>query len=224
MIIVVENDVVLARQLMQGLQALKQPVLTAPSLVKARVLLANHVPEVIVLDRVLDDGDGLELLEDILDQDLPTRTIVLSELGSTPEKIHGLGFGADDYLPKPFSFQELLLRVKKLLYKRRELPTTELILGPLTIKPETGEFFYKNNSFRLRKREMEIFACLVRRKNQVVTRDKIIDLVWSGESEPPTYSTLDVYIRRIRMALSNQSYLLETVRGFGYRAIEQSVF
>lgn len=221
MILIVENDAALATQVAELLSVLKKPVITASSISQARAVLADQEPEVVVLDRVLGDGDGLEILEDIILDELPSRVLVLSTLGEVQERIKGLERGADEYLPKPFSRAELLLRVKNLLVRKKETPGDELTLGKLTIKPETGELQGSTHQNTLRKKEMQIFASLVRYKNQVLSRDKLIELVWGTSEYLPTHATLDVYIRRIRIALGTEQHLIETVRGFGYRALER---
>lgn len=221
MILLVENDQALVAQLTAALSVFKTQIKTARTIAHAEQLLYDFTPEVMILDRILDDGDGLELAQIVHDDALPTRVLILSSLGTLPERLKGLEQGVDDYLPKPFSLSELVLKVKTLLHRRKEDPTTTLTLGPLSITPETGELVIGTVHTKLRKREMEIFASLVRYKNQVLSRDKLIDLVWGETDDLPTHATLDVYIRRIRMALGGDSQCVETVRGFGYRAFER---
>ncbi len=221
MILLVENDQALVAQLTAVLSVFKTPIVTAHTLAQAEELLCEHTPEVMILDRILDDGDGLELAQIVHNDALPTRVLILSSLGTLQERLRGLEQGVDDYLPKPFSLSELVLKVKTLLYRRKENPTKTLTLGPMSISPETGELTLGKIHTKLRKREMEIFASLVRYKNQVLSRDKLIDLVWGQADDLPTHATLDVYIRRIRMALGGDSECIETVRGFGYRALER---
>lgn len=220
MILLVENDTTLARQIAESLSVLKKQIVVVGTLAQAKQLLYDQAPEVMILDRILDDGDGLELARLITEDTLPTRVLILSTLGELPERVRGLEHGADDYLPKPFALSELLLKVKTLLARRKEDPHTELTLGSIRVKPDTGELYLGSTRTKLRKREMEIFSALVRYKNQVVSRDTLINLVWGADDEFPTYATLDVYIRRIRIALGSSYQSIETVRGFGYRARE----
>jgi len=93
-------------------------------------------------------------------------------------------------------------------------------LGKIAITPETGELSINGKIVLIRKKEAQLLTCLIRHKNQVISRNKIIDIVWSGNYELPTQSTLDVYIRRIRVKLGKYKSYIKTVRGFGYMAIE----
>jgi DNA-binding response OmpR family regulator len=220
MILIVEDDRMLAEQIAAVLSALNSKVVAVHSLVAAYEQLEHSVPDVIILDRMLGDGDGIELLEYVVENELPTRVLVLSRLSDVTQRILGLERGADDYLPKPFARTELLLKTKLLLSRNKDICNTALKLGPVLLDPQTGELKIGAYVHIFRKREAEIFACLLRYKNQVLSREKIISQVWGMTTEIPTHSTLDVYIRRIRMALGEYQYLLETIRGFGYRASE----
>jgi two-component system OmpR family response regulator len=223
MILIVEDDSLLATQIASILAPLcsqGSQISIAPSLAQAYKLLEQAVPDVIILDRMLGDGDGLELLEYLVESELPTRVLMLSRVAEVQDRIRGLERGADDYLAKPFAATELLLKTKLLLARKKELFATNLRLGPVQLDPDTGELTAGKKVQIVRRREAQIIACLFRYKNQVLSREKIISHVWGMTAEIPTYSTLDVYIRRIRIALGEYQHLLETIRGFGYRAVE----
>ncbi len=174
--------------------------------------------ELVILDRVLDDGDGLEVAQFIQDFNFKIRVLVLSQKSTVNERIIGLENGADDYLAKPFSISELNLRVSNLLAKEKLSENFSLTLGPITIYPKTGEVKLNEKMRVMRKKELAILTCLFKHKNHAVSKEMIINDVWSSGANLPTHSTLDVYIRRIRVFLGKEKSLIKTIRGFGYMA------
>lgn len=193
------------------------------SLEDAYASLSSDKFEVVVVDRVLPDGDGLELIEYLSDSAYKTKVIALSAKSSVPERIRGLEQGADEYLAKPFSLSELKLRIQKLCAIDKLVLEESIRVGNFELLPEKGIVSIQGKQIQLRKKEMEILHCLFRYKNRVVTREMIIDDVWSGTDIYPTMTTLDVYIRRLRVLLKEYSSVIETVRGFGYRFTDSVV-
>lgn len=173
--------------------------------------------DLLILDRMLDDGDSLEIANYIADIKTNTKVIFLSDLGTTRDRITGLTAGSDDYLAKPFSLEELSLKAHKLLSVTK-IYHTELGYKNLRLNESTGEVFF-NDKLKtvLRKKEVQILAILVRQSRQIVSREQIINTVWGTVSNIPTYSTIDAYIRKIRMRLSTSEITIKTHRGFGYR-------
>lgn len=219
-ILIVENDTVLATTLSDHLKRKDFHCVTCDSVQKAIYELENFSYDLIILDRILTDGDGIEVAEFIADFSYQTKVLILSELANHTERVKGLEKGADDYLAKPFSLTELTLKVNKLLHTHKIKTIEKLTLGNISITPETGELYLNGKIKQIRKKEIQLLACLIRHKNQVVSREKIIDIVWSGSYDLPTQSTLDVYIRRLRITLGKSKTLIKTVRGFGYMALE----
>lgn len=215
-VLVVENDHQLASLLQHALTAERHRVLTVSRLAEAYAVLSHRQFDLALVDLVLDDGNGLELVEYLHLQFFPTRTMIISQLGAVAEKITGFKQGADDYLVKPFALEECHCRVQRLLASKKMPHLDKMEAAQLTLYPETGEIILCDGSSHLRRRETQILACLLQHKNQVVTREMLIDQIWTGESEIPTYSTIDVYLRRLRMALGRQGEMIKTVRGFGY--------
>ncbi len=194
--------------------------MTAATVEQAYSILEKENIDLALLDRVLDDGDGIEIVSYLNDISFHTRTILLSQLGETEQRILGLSKGADDYLPKPFSLTELSLKVEKLLSKEKINTSGNLRAGELVLQTATGEALVNNKPVQLRRRENQILSYLVKRKNQTVSREQMIDAIWGTSLEIPTYSTIDAYIRKIRVKLGPASCQLKTVRGFGYRVID----
>lgn len=215
-ILVVENDQNLLTTL-TGLFSQKSHFCFAVTNInEATKILVREKVDLMVLDRILDDGDGLELIKFVNDNSYHTKILVLSSKGSVKEKINGLETGADDYLAKPFSYSELILRANNLLAKEKLENNHWIRLGGIAISQSGGEIKIGDKRKVMRKKEFEILRCLVQHKNQIVNKDKIINSVWQLDGFLPTYTTLDVYIRRIRVALENQKDIIKTVRGYGY--------
>lgn len=219
-ILIVENDTTLAETVATHLKNKNYFCTLVTTVSDAISELENFSYDLILLDRILSDGDGIEVAEFVSDFSFQTKILMLSELGQVIERIKGLENGADDYLPKPFSLTELTLKVEKLLLSHKLKPQELLQLGKISVSPESGEVTIHGTKKILRKKEVQLLTCLIRHKNQVVSRKKIIDTVWSGGYDLPTESTLDVYIRRIRVQLGKYKSQIKTVRGFGYMALE----
>ena len=207
-ILIVENNNVLAKTLSEHLKNKGYFITITPSVEKAINEIEEYPYDLIILDRILDDGDGIEVAEFVRDFSYQIKVLMLSELCNVKERIKGLENGADDYLAKPFSLSELSIKIKKLLCTQKILDIEKLSLGKIAITPETGELSINGKIVLIRKKEAQLLTCLIRHKNQVISRNKIIDIVWSGNYELPTQSTLDVYIRRIRVKLGKyKSYI-----------------
>jgi len=217
-ILIVENDITLSKMIKDYFSHKNFECNTCSSVDKACSLIEENDFDIVILDRVLDDGDGIEVAEFINDFNFKTRILILSQKSRTEDKIAGFEVGADDYLSKPFAISELSLRVNSLLSKQKLKNSHSLSLGPVSIFPKTGEVILNNITSTMRKKEIQILACLFKHKNHVVSRTMIINDVWSGGSEIPTHTTLDVYIRRIRIFLGDNKNIIKTVRGFGYMA------
>lgn len=215
-ILIVENDKPLAQTIKAHLQSRNYLCTVTSNLDDSYTELEQFKYDLVILDRVLDDGDGIEILPFLTDCAFQTKSIVLSQKSQVLERIRGLEQGADDYVPKPFSLTELTLKVEKLLHTQKLTDTPSITAGMITIFPESGQIILPNVTKILRKKEMQILACLMQQRDQVVSRDKIIDTVWSYGSQIPTQTTLDVYIRRIRIQLGIMGKRIKTVRGFGY--------
>lgn len=215
-ILIVENDSALAQLLGQILSQLQHDSQVAKTVTEAYTLLERVRPDLIILDRLLPDGDGIEIATYAHESFFATRVLCISTLGSTKNRIEALEVGVDDYLPKPFSIKELELKLKRLLFSEKVMADASVSIGLLRFFPESGMIACPRFVVQLRKKESAIFLCLCRHKHQVLSREKIIALVWQGQEDQPTASTLDVYIRRIRGKLGRYSTCIKTTRGFGY--------
>lgn len=215
-LLIVENDTALSATLQRLFQREGYTIYAAPSVEIAFKQLAKHDCDLVIIDRVLDDGDGLEILKYLKEVSPGVRSICLTTKGEVTERIKGLFAGADDYLPKPFATQELLLRVKRLLQMQKMVSLKEITHEQFKLNPENGVLVLRDSQIHLRRRENQILQCLLQHKGQVVTREKLYQTIWPNYDHSPQLSSLDVYVRRLRLQLKSDAQAIKTIRGYGY--------
>ena len=199
-------------------------VTTAADGFAALAAIRQRLPRLMVLDLMLPALDGVAVLRAArADSDLPI--LILSARGTTADRISGIASGADDYLPKPFSPAELVVRVKALLRRtegRDDVVRKALGLGDLAIDLDRHEVRRGSERIPLTESELNLLSALVEARGRIVTREALLDaLHGKGESEVLD-RTVDVYIRRLRDKLDDdpdQPRYVATVRGVGYRAL-----
>ena len=177
-------------------------------------------PDFIVLDLMLPKMSGLEVCK-ILKNDTATSHIPILMLTAKAEEIDrivGLEFGADDYVTKPFSPREILLRIRAIL-RRGETPGESLKAGPISIDAGRHEVRVNGKQVHLTSLEFKLLRTLVQRRGRVQDRDRLLNEVWGYESVIDT-RTVDTHVRRLREKLGKAGDAIETVRGFGYRVRE----
>lgn len=182
-------------------------------------------PDLIILDLMLPGKDGLTICREIrADKNLAyIPVIMLTAKSEEFDKVLGLEMGADDYMTKPFSVKELYARVKAVL-RRTEMikssDTEEITVGSLRILPGSFEVYKNNKKLSLTLKEYELLLYLANNKNKVLTRDQLLDEIWGYEYYGET-RTVDVHIRYLRKKIEDdQEKYIETVRGVGYRLVE----
>ncbi len=215
-ILIVEDNISLTSTLHQVLEQPFRRTQSVRTISEAYKKITQHKYDLVMLDRNLPDGDGIEIAEHMNSAKLDTPILMLTEKNATSERVRGLREGADDYLGKPFSMDELTLRVDKLLSKTKRMDHVQSADDHMHLFPLSGRIHIGTKKITLRHREFEIFAFLARHKNTVVSREMLVNNVWVNE-EIPVRSTVDVYIRRIRLTLGNKRRIIQTIRGYGYR-------
>ena len=189
----------------------------AAGLQKAR----DNRPDFIVLDLMLPKISGLEVCR-ILKADAATSHIPILMLTAKAEEVDrivGLEFGADDYVTKPFSPREVMLRIRAIL-RRGEKPEETLQSGPISIDPGRHQVRVSGKRVHLTSLEFKLLLTLMQRRGRVQDRDKLLNEVWGYESVIDT-RTVDTHVRRLREKLGKAGDAIETVRGFGYRLREE---
>jgi two-component system OmpR family response regulator len=173
--------------------------------------------DAIVLDRMLPDLDGTEVLKLLRSRGDRTPVLMLTALGSVDRRVEGLDAGADDYLAKPFAFAELLARLRALARRPAALADQRLAAGDIVLDEQRHVARVADQVMDLTAREFAFLAYLIRHCGQVVTRQQILDAVWGAE--PDVYSNvvdLYVYYLRRKLATVGRDKRLRTVRGVGY--------
>src|SRR5438552_12061220 len=189
----------------------------AAGLTKARA----EKPDFVILDLMLPKMPGLEVCK-LLKSDAVTRHIPILMLTARAEEIDrivGLEFGADDYVTKPFSPREAILRIKAIL-RRGEKPEETLQAGTISIDPARHQVRVSGKRVHLTSLEFKLLRTLIQRRGRVQERDKLLNDVWGYESMIDT-RTVDTHVRRLREKLGKAGDAIETVRGFGYRLREE---
>jgi DNA-binding response OmpR family regulator len=216
-ILVVEDEARLAEMIRRVLLAERHVVDLAPDGASAIELVAGAAYDVIVLDRLLPDLEGTVVLRTLRSRGVVTPVLMLTALGSIDDRVDGLDAGADDYLPKPFAFSELLARIRAL--GRRPAPGSEVRLaaGDLELDELRHVARVGDATVDLSAREFALLGYLIRNEGQVVSRQQILDAVWGAE--PDVYSNVvDLYVSYLRRKLGElgRADRLRTVRGVGY--------
>ncbi|MCS7150393.1 MAG: response regulator transcription factor [Caldimicrobium sp.] len=178
--------------------------------------------DLVVLDLILPDGNGLDVLRYLRSthkyRNIPV--VIISAKGQELDRVLGLELGADDYVVKPFSLREVVLRIKRLLQKTEEEPSTLVSFGPFILDKDKKAIYLDGKLLELTATEFKILSLFIENPHRVFSRDDLLDLIWSNERE--YYSrVLDAYICRIRSKLGEAGELLQTVRGLGYRLISK---
>lgn len=176
--------------------------------------------DLIILDRMLPgQWDGMEICRKIREVGLKTPVLMLTAKDKTSDRVEGLRAGADDYLIKPFAFEELVARVHALLRRSKNNVTEVLRVDDLTLNPKTMEVKRGETPLQLSKKEFVLLEYLMRNANQVLTKDNIIANAWDYDSEIQP-NTVEVYIGYLRNKIDKPFTLpplLHTVRSFGYK-------
>ena len=218
-ILVVDDDPNLLRMLRRGLTLAGYAVRAAEDGEAAMRMLVEEEPDLLVLDVMLPEPlDGLELTRRLRAGGSDVPIIMLTARDKVSDKVAGFASGADDYLPKPFAFEELLARVGALL-RRRSHPRSDerLSYADLVLDPATREVWREGEPLDLTAREFDLLAHLLRHPRQVLTRDQIFRSVW-GTDYLGGSNIIDANVSYLRDKLEagGQPRLIQTVRGVGY--------
>lgn len=231
-ILVVDDDAKIVRLVRAYLERDGYRVIEAGDGRAALAAVAREDPALIVLDLMLPEIDGLDVVRAIR-RTADTPIIILSARGTTADRITGLGSGADDYLPKPFSPAELVVRVARVLSRSdpaREPPglgTSRPVLrhGSLVVDRDRHTVELEGRQVGLTAIEFRLLVALLEADGRVLTRDQLLDAVYGLDGEAVLERTVDVHIGRLRDKLADtaaEPRFVATVRGVGYRAIERA--
>jgi two-component system copper resistance phosphate regulon response regulator CusR len=216
-VLIVEDECSLLRNLKRGLDEEGYEAVPAASIGEAREALTLQ-PELIVLDLMLPDGSGIELLRQLRKQGIWQPILILTARDSVDDRVEGLDAGADDYLVKPFSLNELLARLRALLRRRSKERQAILSVEGLEVDMLQRVAFRGGPPLELSNRQFELLTYLMHNAHTVVTREMIARDVWK-ESTASWTNVIEVHIAQLRRKIERPGLptILHTVRGQGYR-------
>lgn len=218
-VLVVEDDTRVADFLTRGLRAEGYRVQALRSGEEAISLARQAAPQLILLDVMLPDISGFDVCQQLRAARIASPIMMLTAMGAVQDRVTGLRCGADDYLTKPFAFEELLARIEALLRRPPNLIERNPVLsvGPLRFDRSRMEVTRDEEVVALTAREMALLELLMSAPGRLFSRERILANVW-GVDEDPLTNVVDVYVRRLRAKLDGDGpSLISTVRGLGYR-------
>jgi two-component system OmpR family response regulator/two-component system copper resistance phosphate regulon response regulator CusR len=216
-ILLVEDDGILGKALLRGLEDAGNTCTWVRSGQQGLSLISEKTYSVIILDLMLPDLSGIEVLKSLRAQAIQTPVLVLTAMGSVQERVTGLEAGADDYLVKPFALPELLARLRAITRRTLKSNSQQLKIGPISLDLSTRRFTRDGKEADLTPTESSLLEFLMRNVDQVVTRKMLCEHLWESDWEGVT-NVIEVHINRLRGKIDRdfESQLLQTVRGRGY--------
>jgi DNA-binding response OmpR family regulator len=221
-LLVVEDDLELCRLLTEGLAAAGFAADVTGTAAAAAAALTSTRFAAIILDRGLPDADGLSLLQALRGRSDQTPVLVLTARSAVKDRVDALRQGADDYLVKPFAFDELIVRIRALLRRPGDLLGPSLRLGNVVLYTEARQVFVEDQARFFSSREVAVLDLLMRRSGRVVPREQVESHVY-GVTANGASNAVDVYVHRLRKQLieADATVHIHTIRGVGYLIIEK---
>lgn len=222
-VLVVEDEHKIANSIKKGLEQEAYAVDVAYDGKEGFELAQSGDFDVIILDRLLPGMDGIVLCRQLRKLHIHTPILILTAKKQVLDKVEGLNAGADDYLAKPFTFIELLARIKALTRRPRNAVATVLSIADLTVDTIMYEVKRAGKRIQLSTKEFALLEYLTRHQNKIITKDQIINSVWNYDANILP-NTVEVYIGYLRSKIDKSfdgPSLIHTVRGFGYKIGEE---
>ena len=220
-ILVVEDEHKIANSIKKGLEQETYAVDVAYGGEEGFDLASSEEYDIIILDLMLPGLDGLTICKKLRrEENIHTPILILTAKGEVEDKVKGLNSGADDYLPKPFAFSELLARIRALARRPKQVLESSLTVEDLTLNTLSYQVNRSGKNIELSKKEYALLEYLMRHNGKVLSKDQIINNVWDYDSDVLP-NTVEVYIGYLRNKIDkpfkNKKSLIHTVRGFGYK-------
>ncbi|MBY5523351.1 response regulator transcription factor [Rhizobium leguminosarum] len=222
-VLIVEDDRRISSFLRRGLEAEGYHVQLAEDGRDGLERIRHETVDLVILDRMIPYVDGLEVCRIIRQERRSVLVLMLTAKESIRDRVDGLQSGADDYLVKPFAFDELIARIEALRRRRPTLERTDVLqVGSLTLDPATRRVRKSDREIGFTVREFELLRYLMLNVNKVVSRQRLLTNVWNYDFDPGT-KIVEVYIRYLRRKLGQDGDpTIRTVRGVGYTLVESS--
>jgi len=222
-ILIVEDEHRIANSIKKGLEQERYAVDVTYTGTDGFDLASTETYDLIILDVMLPGMNGIEICKELRKNHIHFPILMLTAKGQTENKIEGLDAGADDYMTKPFSFDELLARVRALTRRKGVVEESELKISDLEIDEKKFTVKRSGEMIQLSSKEFSLLEYLVKNKNTIVSKDQIISHLWNYDSDILP-NTIEVYIKNLREKIDrpfkNKKPLIQTVRGFGYKIEE----
>lgn len=217
-ILIVDDDQRLCHTLKRGLEENTFAVDCVHDGEEGEISGCNDIYDIIILDVMMPKKDGIQVCRDLRTRSINTPILMLTAKDTVGDRVKGLDTGADDYLVKPFSFSELLARVRALLRRQDKSRSPQLKADDLTLNTVTHEVYRQQEQIILTSKEFAILEYLMRNPNAVISRAMIEEHAWDCNFDSLS-NLVDVYIRRLRQKIDPEQgkNIIETVRGAGYR-------
>jgi DNA-binding response OmpR family regulator len=216
-VLVVEDERKVASFIKRGLEEERYIVELAMDGEIGLDLALNNVFDAIVLDVMIPKRDGFEITKELRAKGNHTPILLLTAKAGVNDKINGLNLGADDYLTKPFNFEELTARLRSIMRRSSPEKSTKLQVGDLILDTVTHIAYRKGVEIELTTKEYALLEYLMRNKNRILSRSMIMQHVWKLNFDPES-NIIDVYIKRLRAKIESETMrYIHSIRGIGYR-------
>lgn len=219
-ILIVEDEHRIATAIKKGLEQEGYAADVAYTGVEGYALAVTEDYDLIILDLMLPEKDGIAFCKELRGENIHIPVLILTAKGQIKDKVIGLDSGADDYLTKPFAFEELLARVRALIRRPKTTQSNILVIDDLQLNTLSFETVRDHASISLSHKEFSLLEYLMRNGGKVLTKDQIIAHVWNYDADILP-NTIEVYIRKLRnkidLPFSKSKRLIQTIRGFGYK-------
>lgn len=219
-ILVVEDEHRIANSIKKGLEQERYAVDICFDGTQGYDMASSEGYDVIILDLMLPGMDGITLCNTLRKDGNHTPILMLTAKSQVQDKVTGLNTGADDYLTKPFSFEELLARIRALIRRPKNLQSEDISVGTLVLNAKTFEVSRNGIPVSISNREFSLLEYLMRNAGRILTKDQIISHVWDYDADILP-NTVEVYIKNLRKKIdepfNKEKPIIQTVRGFGYK-------
>lgn len=221
-VLVIEDEHKIAQSIKKGLEQEHYAVDVVYTGTEGLDYATSEEYDSIIVDRMLPGIDGLAITKAVREKEIHTPILILTAKGEVEDRVEGLDTGADDYLVKPFAFTELLARLRALTRRPKQVHTSILRVGDLTLDPNSFDVKRGSKAISLSGKEFALLDYLMRHKEMTITKEQIINHVWNYDSDVLPNS-VEVYIKHLRSKIDSfpdKPPLIKTVRGFGYKISE----